>query len=48
MLSLHYNEAITSYLLIPKKMHQFKVKKLEIKPYSLGLGNISKVAESIT
>ena len=29
-------------------MHQFKVKKLEIKPYSLGSGNISKVVESIT
>ena len=35
-------EATVSYLLMLQKIHQLKAKDLEIKPYHLCFGNISK------
>ena len=40
MLSLHYNESNNLFNAV--KMYQYKAKDLEIKPYPLCLGNISK------
>ena len=42
MLSLHYDESNSFLFVNAVKMYQFKAKDSKIKPYSLGLGNISK------
>ena len=41
-LNLHYNVANSFLYANNMKTYQFKVKNSEIKPYTLGLGNISK------
>ena len=42
VLSLHYNTSNIFLFVNATKIYQFKVKKLEIKPYILCLGNISR------
>ena len=42
VLSLHYNGSNSFLFVNARKMYQIKAKYLEIKPYPLCLGNISK------
>ena len=45
-LSLHYNGNKSFFFVNETKICQFKAKKSEIKPYSLCLGNISKIVRA--